>query len=136
MGDRFCHDLHMSRTPLTRNEFLKFNPRWARADIAVLEEDLDTFGGVTFEHVVSGYNVYISVYDADGSLLMDVSRGTMYYANGRTRPGSMPRTPGSVDHTYKLSTHRAGGGEARPELALQPLCSNCFLHHPEGNCDR
>lgn len=127
-----------TRTPMSRTEFFKFNPRWNDKDKAILEEDLEQFGGVSFEHSASGYP-HVWVMDAKGDLLMHVAKGTVYYQGGRTRSGSVPYAPDTEnsDHMYRLSTHQAGGGPGAPEPEpLHPLCGTCFLHHPEGACDR
>jgi hypothetical protein len=127
-----------SRRPITRTEFLKFNERWDSTDRVVLEENVDRFGGVTFESVESGYNHYVAVHDAEGTLLMDVSKGTIYYKGERSRVGSVQRDleGDHTEHVYRLSTHRAGGGQAEPEPDYGPLCTACFLHHAPGECDR
>ncbi|GAA5141777.1 hypothetical protein GCM10023340_04040 [Nocardioides marinquilinus] len=88
------------RTPLSRAEFLQFNRRWTDEDRAVIQEHLDATGAATFEEVdPPGYNHYVEVSDADGNVLMHVSKGTIY------RDGDK----------HRLSTTRGGRGGSRAE---------------------
>ena len=109
------------RTPLTRHEFLRFNSSWNDEDLATINEHLAA-AAATFEEVdPPGYNHYVEVCDAEGNVLMHVSKGTIY------REGNV----------YRLSTTSGGGGgRGKPAPSLPPLCSSCYLHHPEGECDR
>lgn len=114
---------------------MKFNPLWDARDRAVIAEDLDAFGGVAFTYYEAGYNRGVSVFDADGTEVMAVAPGTIYYALGRSRPGSV-YLESHGGHVFRTSRSGKGGGQAKPEPTLLPLCRTCWLHHGEGDCDR
>lgn len=123
---------------MSRTELLSFNRRWNDRDRAILTEDLEQFGAASYEHSSSGYP-HVWVHDAEGELIMQVAKGTIYYKGGRSRPGSELYAPGTdnPDHIVRLSTHQAAAGHGKPEAKqLHPLCTTCFLHHADGDCDR
>ncbi|WP_183093209.1 hypothetical protein [Nocardioides stalactiti] len=120
---------------MTRAQLIKFNPLWNSRDREVIDEDIDAFGGVKFEYYQSGYNRGVNVLDEAGTVLMSVAPGTIYYADGRTRPGSV-YLESHGGHVYKTSRAGSGGGSAKPEPSRHPVCQSCWMEHPEGECDR
>lgn len=120
---------------MTRDQVLKFNPLWDGADRAVVAEDLDTFDAVRFQFAQSGYNRHVRVFNSDDEEVMAISPGTIYYGGGRSRPGSI-HSDSHNGQVFRTSRWGSGGGQAKPEPALLPLCQTCWLHHAEGECDR
>lgn len=123
-----------TRSSITRSAFFKFNPRWAEGDIAILKEDVEEFGGVTFEHLASGWNTFVRVCNANGDLVMEVSKGTIYYPGGRTRPGSVERSKDHSGHVFHLSPHNAGSGKRKSEPNYGSTCPRCHLAHADEEC--
>lgn len=70
---------------------------------------------------------------------MEVAAGTIYLKGGRRIPGSVLYAPGTdnLDHVRRLDTHQTSSeGTGAPDpTGGHPMCMNCFLHHPEGECD-
>lgn len=103
--------------PMTRTQLMKFNPLWNDSDRAVLVEDLETFGGAEFVFSQAGWNRSVRVLDADGTELMAVAPGTIYYAGGRSRPGSVS-SESRAGHVFRTSRWGKGGG-SRGDASLR-----------------
>lgn len=123
---------------MTRAQLLAFDSLWNDRDRTHIADDVEELGGVTFTYAHSGWDRSVIVRGADGSEVMAVASGLVYYGADITRPGSefMASHGG---HVWRTSRNGKTGGQSK--TAPDPtggnaMCDQCFLHHPVGECDR
>jgi hypothetical protein len=123
---------------MTRAQLLKFDSMWSDRDRDHIAEDIEALGGVTFTYANKGWDRSVVVRTADGTEVMTVAAGLIYYGTGITRPGS-EHMESHGGHVWRTSRNGKGSGQSK--TAPDPtggnaMCDDCFLHHPEGECDR
>ncbi|HWJ10016.1 MAG TPA: hypothetical protein VNS46_11595 [Nocardioides sp.] len=123
---------------LTQAQLLKFNSMWNDRDREHIAADVEALGGVSFTYADSGWNRSVVVRDADGTEVMAVAPGLIYYGAGITRPGS-EHMESHGGHVWRTSRNGKGSGQSKtaPDpTGRNAMCDVCFLHHPAGECDR
>lgn len=117
-------------TKLTREDALKWNPRWSEADRRQIDADFDVVGAASFYQPTSGG--YLGVKDATGRRRMYVAPGYAWFVRGAEPAGrELPGWNG-----YELSTFQPRGDGAPSSSREERFCPMHHIALPlTGRCD-
>lgn len=128
----------LSRRDMTRQEVLRFNPRWSDRDRALINESMDALG-----HAISGYRgvpsgQYVRINgpegDEPGGWLFYLTKGRIVFRAGDGPDSSSRSSDGDYDEVL-LSTAIERNG-ARPITVVErQVCSLCWTERSaSGSC--